>query len=102
MAIDKIMPPNDPSRLTDGVKSGTRPGGGEDTRIAPAESKGDRVDISNRSREVHQIRQQLELTPDVRTDKVEAAKQAIESNLYNVRGEQIADRMIGALLNSLG
>lgn len=103
MAIDRINPQGDPSRVVDGVRSTGRQAGSEDIRADSKEPKGDRVEISDRSREVQQVRQLLDLTPDTRADKVQAVKQSIENNLYNVRGEQVADRLIGgAILNDLG
>lgn len=103
MAIDRINPLGDSSRAVDGVRSTGKQVGSDDARVQKTEPKGDQVDISDRSREVQQVRQLFDLTPDVRSEKVQAVKQSIENNLYNVRGEQVADRLIGgALVDGLG
>ena len=105
MAIDRINLKNDAASPVESTKSANRQVVPSEVRSKEAsEPKGDRVEISDRSREVQQIRGLIELTPDVRSEKVQATKQAIENNLYNVRGEQVADRIIGggAILNSLG
>jgi negative regulator of flagellin synthesis FlgM len=49
-----------------------------------------RVELSSRSREMHQALAAAHASPDVRTDKVEAAKQRIAQGTYSVNAEAVA------------
>jgi negative regulator of flagellin synthesis FlgM len=49
-----------------------------------------RVELSSRSREMHQALAAANAAPDVRTDKVDAAKQRIAQGTYSVKAEVIA------------
>ncbi len=54
----------------------------------------DRVEISQKSREIQKVRNMVENAPDVREAKVKELKNSIESGTYSVRGEKIAGEMI--------
>ncbi len=49
-----------------------------------------RVDLSPRSREMHQALEAANAAPDVRSDKVNDAKQRIAQGSYSVKAETIA------------
>jgi len=49
-----------------------------------------RVEFSSRSREMHQALQAAHAAPDVRTDKVNDAKQRIAQGTYSVNAEDVA------------
>jgi negative regulator of flagellin synthesis FlgM len=49
-----------------------------------------RVELSSRSRELHQALAAAKEAPDVRTDKVNDAKQRIAQGTYSVNAESIA------------
>ena len=49
-----------------------------------------RVEFSARSREMHAALQAAHAAPDVRADKVEAAKQRIANGTYTVKAEVVA------------
>ena len=49
-----------------------------------------RVELSSRSREMHQALQAANAAPDVRTDKVNDAKQRIAQGTYSVNAEVVA------------
>jgi negative regulator of flagellin synthesis FlgM len=59
-------------------------------------SKVDRVEISTeaRQREFTEIKELLDKVPDVREEKVAALKTAIEDETYDVKGKEIAKKMI--------
>ena len=54
----------------------------------------DKVEISTQSRELHKVHEALQMTPDVRTEKVNALKKMIEEGQYKVDSEAVADKMI--------
>lgn len=64
----------------------------------PVRSDNDRVEISVRSREVQQLDQLIRSIPDVREARVEQLRQAIENGTYNVRAEQVAEKILGGTL----
>jgi negative regulator of flagellin synthesis FlgM len=49
-----------------------------------------RVELSSRSREMHAALQAAYAAPDVRADKVDAAKQRIAQGTYTVKAEVVA------------
>jgi flagellar biosynthesis anti-sigma factor FlgM len=49
-----------------------------------------RVELSSRSREMHQALEAANAAPDVRTDKVNDAKQRIAQGTYTVKAEVVA------------
>lgn len=64
----------------------------------PVRPESDRVEISVRSREYQHLDALIRSIPDVREAKVEQIRQAIENGTYNVRAEQVADKIIGGSL----
>ena len=54
----------------------------------------DRVELSEAAKTVQQTRQLLAALPDVRLEKVADLQTKIEGGLYNVRGEQVAVKML--------
>ena len=60
----------------------------------PVSSKRDRVDLSATSQKVDALRDLVNAVPEVRTDRVEALKAAVQNGTYNVSGQQIADKII--------
>jgi negative regulator of flagellin synthesis FlgM len=60
---------------------------------APKERE-DQVRISDRAKEFQLLSELVAQTPDVRADKVEKLQAALKSGAYNVRGEQVADKVI--------
>ncbi len=58
----------------------------------------DRVEISPQSRDLKKVQDVLAMTPDVRTEKVSALKKAIEEGTYQVKAEDIADKMLKEII----
>ncbi len=60
----------------------------------------DKVELSVQSKEMKKIYDTLQLTPDVRAEKVSSLKKSIQENQYQVDSEVLADKMIkGSLLD---
>ncbi len=62
--------------------------------VSSPDAGGDRVELSPESRDIKKIQEILATTPEVRTEKVAAVKKALEEGTYQVKAEDIADRMI--------
>jgi len=58
-------------------------------------SDSDRIELSVKSREIQQLDALIRSTPDVRMDKVEQLRSAVQNGTYNVKAEMIADKIIG-------
>jgi flagellar biosynthesis anti-sigma factor FlgM len=50
----------------------------------------DQVELSGRKTEIDQLKEQVKAAPATRQDKIDAIKQAIANNTYNVKGEDVA------------
>ncbi|MDY0186559.1 MAG: flagellar biosynthesis anti-sigma factor FlgM [Syntrophus sp. (in: bacteria)] len=55
----------------------------------------EKVDISNKAREIQQISSKMTDAQDIREDKVAAIKSQIDDGTYNVSGEEVANKMLG-------
>lgn len=60
---------------------------------------GDRVELSPGSREVMKMQEILQETPEIRKDKVDALKQAIDEGTYQVDSHKVADKMMLSLIS---
>ncbi len=58
----------------------------------------DRVEFSVRSRQIQNIDELIQSTPDVREGVVEQVRRSIANGTYNVRAEQIAEKILGGNL----
>ena len=65
-------------------------------------AKTDTVNISDAAKEIQEVRKELDNIPDVRADKVEQLKNQIEDGTYEIKSEEIAEKMLkDSLLNDL-
>ncbi len=58
------------------------------------ESLVDKVEISAQSKEIKKINDVLEMTPDVRADRVAELKKLVQEDRYRVDSETLAEKMI--------
>jgi negative regulator of flagellin synthesis FlgM len=65
----------------------TQPGGMSSTMT-------ERVDLSSKAKDIQQIKQIIEETPDVRMDKIQELKQQIETGNYKVDAEKVAEKLV--------
>jgi negative regulator of flagellin synthesis FlgM len=65
-------------------------------KAAPAAKTGttDRVEISEKGREIAEMRAAVNQLPDIRTDKVNTVKEAIDAGNYKVDPLKIAEKML--------
>lgn len=60
----------------------------------PSVDKADKVEFSIRVQEAIRLREQLGAAPEVRADKVEALRQAIENGTYKPDVRAVADKLL--------
>ena len=64
----------------------------------PVGMEPDRVELSVRSREIQHLDELIRSTPDVREALVEQVRLSIENGTYNVKAEQVAEKILGGSL----
>ncbi len=89
---NKPVDVGDVKHTTQGVGAAKGGAGARDTKEAGR--KGDRVEISVLARELKQLVNQL---PDVRLERVESVRKAIESGQYVIDSNKIAEKLIDEL-----
>jgi flagellar biosynthesis anti-sigma factor FlgM len=81
-----ILRQTPPAAAGSGRAAGARPNDG----ASPAGQPAARVELSSRSREMHQALEAAKAAPDVRADKVADAKARIAQGTYTVNADVIA------------
>ncbi len=86
LPLSKAMPPRQHvSKLTSGAHHYTDP-----------------VQLSPESTEYQQFLKRIDQAPDIRTDRLEKIRQALEAGSYHIDSEVVADRLIReSLINNL-
>jgi negative regulator of flagellin synthesis FlgM len=64
-----------------------------------ASGSGDVVALSSRALEMREAEEAARNAPDIRAEKVKVLKGAVESGTYNVRGTDVADKMIRPVID---
>lgn len=83
------------NQASKGAQSEQKIGGEDGSKVSGAT---DKVEISSQSRDLKKIQDVLAMTPDVRTEKVAALKKAIDEGTYQVKAEDIADKMLKEII----
>jgi len=60
----------------------------------PAAQGSDRIQISERAREAARVSEIVQATPDIRVQKVEELKRAVDAGTYDVPGHEVAAKML--------
>jgi negative regulator of flagellin synthesis FlgM len=73
--------------------------GKQDTQTGASENsqqinKSDQVHLSGKAKELAELKQVINQMPEIRTDKVEALKKAIQEGTYQVDSLKIAGKML--------
>ena len=63
-------------------------------KVEPKAAQQDQVRISSQAKEFQRAYELINKTPDIRADKVAPLQEAIKTGTYNVRGEQVANKLI--------
>jgi negative regulator of flagellin synthesis FlgM len=58
----------------------------------------DRLELPARSRDISHLNELIQSTPDIREDKVASIQQQLENGTYDVKAEEIADKILGGNL----
>ena len=75
---------------------------GKDRSTGLEAARFDRVDLSNQVRDISRLNDLVNAVPDVRTSRVEEVRFTIENGTYDIKAEQIAEKIMGGdLLDEL-
>ena len=62
----------------------------------------DSINLSATTRDLQKISAAADTEPDDRAQKVEELKQQVQANQYTVNAEQVAEKMIGSIMDEVG
>ncbi|RME67977.1 MAG: flagellar biosynthesis anti-sigma factor FlgM [Nitrospirae bacterium] len=100
----KINPQRPPEAGQDAYLRVQKPEGKEaierTTKGKTSEQKGqikDSVHLSDKARKVEELRKAVDAVPEVRQDRVQALKRAIQEGTYRIDAEKIAQKMLEEL-----
>ena len=68
--------------------------GAQKGQSAGKAAKSDKADISQKASVLSKVRESVDAVPEIRVDKVDEIKKAVDGGNYNVQGEQVADAII--------
>jgi negative regulator of flagellin synthesis FlgM len=54
----------------------------------------DQVSVSNQAKEIGKLQAAVSQLPDIRTDRVDTVKSAVNAGTYNVKGEAVAGKVL--------
>ena len=88
--------PNNAQRPENVVRSNeaarTKPS--EDVDNSNEVAASDRVELSSQARDIQRAREVAQGAPEVRDDKVEAARRALQSGKLNLKGQDLAEKLL--------
>ncbi len=58
------------------------------------ESDKDKISLSEKAREISELKSLIDQLPDIRRDKVEAVKKAIDTGTYNFDSMKVAEKIL--------
>jgi negative regulator of flagellin synthesis FlgM len=58
----------------------------------------EKVNLSTKARDIQQLRDAINRLPDVREDKVRELKEKVEKGVYDVNGQNVAEKMVAESL----
>ena len=58
-----------------------------------------RKTLSTQARQIQQLRKIVDEVPEIREDRVAAAKQALQAGVLELRGEELAEKLLRELLH---
>jgi len=72
----------------------------EDIEHSNEVAASDKVELSSQARDIQRAREVAKSAPEVRADKVEAARRALQSGKLNLKGQDLAEKILQDTLPS--
>ena len=81
-------------------KEASRTKSSEDIDNSSEVGASDKVELSSQARDIQRAREVAQGAPEIRADKVEAARRALKSGKLNLKGEDLAEKLLKDILPS--
>jgi len=65
--------------------------------VEKADAEKDKISLSGKAKEISELKATIDQIPDVRTDKIDAVKHAIDTGNYNIDARKIAQKILEEL-----
>jgi len=65
--------------------------------VEKADAEKDKISLSGKAKGISELKATIDQLPDVRTDKIDAVKQAIDTGNYNIDARKIAQKILEEL-----
>ncbi|MBI5057032.1 MAG: flagellar biosynthesis anti-sigma factor FlgM [Nitrospirae bacterium] len=62
--------------------------------VEKSDAEKDKISLSGKSKEIGDLKAAIDQLPDVRTEKVDALKQALDTGTYNIDARKIAQKIL--------
>lgn len=62
-----------------------------------SDDRNDKISVSGKAKEINELKRLINELPEIRTDRIEALKKAIESGNYNIDSQKIAEKLLEEL-----
>jgi negative regulator of flagellin synthesis FlgM len=87
---DNVRRPENTARINEASRTQSSESVENSNEVAPS----DKVDLSSQARDIQRAREVAQSAPEVRTDKVEAARRALQSGNLNLQGQDLAKKLL--------
>ena len=96
MRVDSSGTPTNAQRPENTARSNeaTRAQSSKEAEDSSEVAASDRVDLSSKARDIQRAREVAQGAPEVRDDKVEAARRALQSGKLNLKGQDLAEKLL--------
>jgi len=62
--------------------------------VEKSDGEKDKISLSGKAKEISELKAAIDELPDIRTDKVDALKKAIDTGNYNIDARKIAEKIL--------
>jgi negative regulator of flagellin synthesis FlgM len=84
-----------------GAENTTSPDKNTATMAEPQKAPEDKVSLSASAKDMQVARDAISMAPDIRTERVEEVRSAIDSGNYKVDSQQVAEKIIGFSIDEM-
>jgi flagellar biosynthesis anti-sigma factor FlgM len=93
---NSVRQPEHVGRTTEASQSQSTEGVDNSSEVGTS----DKVELSSRARDIQHAREVAQGAPEIREDKVEAARRALQSGNLKLQGQELADKLLQDVLPS--
>jgi negative regulator of flagellin synthesis FlgM len=62
--------------------------------VQKPDAEKDKISLSGQSKEISELKAAIDELPDIRTDKVDSIKKAIDTGNYNIDSKKVAEKIL--------